>query len=417
MAYSILIDRIQAMTDAGVRPEPQVLLGVLGDSDPEFAAGVCDIIVDNPNGALAPYLQPLLSNVRLWNAEHARAIGQRALQASSNVLRRGVALSYQARGWANNATAQDIENIRELLNHEDLAVRSLGIGSLGALAESHQRVAIDLAKDVELGDSDVLASELCRLFNGGWGVPFSELTADDLKVLLSKLEEVSDIEGYPINNFLVKASERDAVAVIGLLLKRIARSDNEKLEYRALPVLGFDRRLTGLATSPDQENLLREIRDASLKPGWDVERWIPQLFREVSSNFESGASLKVLDEWINSGDPAMIESAARLVSGAPPGFVFKHVEFVANLLERAHTANAGCYRSVTGRLVGCAMFGTRSGTAGQPMPQDVAIRDQATTLASQLDAGSPANRFYASLAESAEKSIRDDLLRDEELSE
>ena len=417
LAYSILADRIQAMTDAGVQPEPLVLLGILGDSDPKFAGGICEIIVDNPDGSLAPYLQPLLSNVRIWNTERARGIGQRALEGSSNVLRRGVALSYQARGWANNATAQDIENIRGLLNHEDLAVISLALGSLGALAEAHQRVAIDLAKDVELGDSDVLASELCRLFNGGWGVPFSELTAEDLKVLLSKLEEVSDVEDYPINNFLVKASERDAVAVIGLLLKRITRSDNEKLEYRALPLLGFNRRLTGLATSPDQENLLREIRDASLKPGWDVERWIPQLFREVSSNFESGASLKVLDEWINSGDPAMIESAARLVSGAPPGFVFKHVEFVANLLERAHTANAGCYRSVTGRLVGCAMFGTRSGTAGQPMPQDVAIRDQATTLASQLDAGSPANRFYASLAESAEKSIRDDLLRDEELSE
>ena len=83
-----------------------------------------------------------------------------------------------------------------------------------------------------------------------------------------------------------------------------------------------------MATSPDQENLLREIRDASLESGWTVEYWIPQLFREVSSGFASDASLKVLGEWINSGDSAVIESAARLVSGAPPGFVFKHVEFV-----------------------------------------------------------------------------------------
>ena len=415
MAYSILTERIQSMTDAGVQPEPLVLLGILGDSDPEFAGGICDIIVDNPDGSLAPCLQPLLSNVRIWNAERARGIGQRALEGSSNVLCRGVALSYQARGWANNATVQDIENIREFLTHEDLAVRSLAIGSLGALAESQQEVAIDLAKDVDLGGSDVLASQLCRLFFGGWGIPFSDLTADDLKVILSKLEEVPDIEDYPINDFLVKAWERDAVAVIGLLLKRIRRSDNEKLEFRALPILGFNRQLTGLSTSPDQENLLREIRDASLGPGWAVEHWIPQLFREVSSSFDSVASLKVLNEWINSGDPAMIESAARLVSGAPPGFVFKHVDFVENLLERALTADSGCYRRVTGRLVGCAMSGTRSGTAGQPMPQDVAIRDQASLAADRLDPGSPSHRFYALLAESAERSIRDDLLRDEEL--
>ena len=146
MAYRMLTDRIQAMTDAGVRPEPYVLLGILGDSDSEFAAGICDIIVDNPGGALAPYLHPLLSSVRIWNAECARGIGQRALEGSSNILRRGVASSYQARGWANNATAQDIESIRDFLNHEDLAVRSLAIGSLGPLAEARQRAAIDLAR-------------------------------------------------------------------------------------------------------------------------------------------------------------------------------------------------------------------------------------------------------------------------------
>ena len=190
MAYSILTDRIQAMTDAGVQPEPLVLLGILGDSDPEFAGGICEIIVDNPDGSLAPFLQPLLSNVRIWNAERARGIGQRALEGSSNVLRRGVASSYQARGWANNATAQDIANIRDFLNHDDLTVRSLAIGSLGALAEAHQRVAIDLAKDVDLGGSDVLASQLCRLFFGGWGIPFSDLTADDLK-LASLLKSLS----------------------------------------------------------------------------------------------------------------------------------------------------------------------------------------------------------------------------------
>ena len=67
------------------------------------------------------------------------------------------------------------------------------------------------------------------------GIPFSEVTADDLKAILSKLEEVPDIEDYPINDFLVKASERDAEAVIGLLLNRIRRSDNEKLGYNGTP--------------------------------------------------------------------------------------------------------------------------------------------------------------------------------------
>ena len=68
-------------------------------------------------------------------------------------------------------------------------------------------------------------------------------------------------------------------------------------------------------------------------------------------------------------------------------------------------------------LASSALTGTRSGTPGQPMPQDVAIRNQATEAASQFDTGSPTYRFYTSLAKSAEASIKSDLLRDEELFE
>ena len=108
---------------------------------------------------------------------------------------------------------------------------------------------------------------------------------------------------------------------------------------------------------------------------------------------------------------------ARLLEGATPAFVFKHVGFASNLLERAHAASYDCYQGVSNSLASSALSGTRSGTPGQPMPQDVAIRDQASAVASQFDAGSPAYRFYASLAKSAETSIRNDLLRDEELFE
>ena len=366
-AYEILTDRIQTINAAGVRSNPHVILDILGNSDPELVADLCDIIVDNPNGPLAPYLQSLLTNVRIWNAERARGIGQRALRGGSPILCRSVAMSYKSRRWADNATEEDIEVIRKLLDHEDLDVRGLAIGSLAALAEAHPKVAIDLAKGVEVGDNVHLAKNLCQLFSNGWGVPFRDLTSDDLKVLLSKLEDVQKVEGHYINTFLVKASEQDARAVVSLLLTRIRKKDDEGAQYDALPVLGFRNPLIGLAASPDQETILREIRDTSLEPGSSVAYWIPQLFREVSLDFESAASLKVLNEWINSGDAGRIQSAARLVAEAQPAFVFKKVEFTANLLERAYAAGIDCYRSVARSLEISALSGVRSGTPGQPM--------------------------------------------------
>ena len=413
-AYEILTERIQTINAAGVQSSPQVILGILGNADPEFAAGLCDIIADNPNGPLAPYLQSLLTNVRIWSAERARGIGQRALRGGSPILCRGVALSYQSRRWADNAKAEDIEVIKELLDHEDLDVRDATIGSLAALAEAHPRVAIDLTKGVEVGDNVHLAKNLCQLFSNGWGVPFQELTSDDLRALLHKLEDVQEIEDYYINTFLVKASEQDARAVVGLLLTRIRKRGNEEQGYDPLPIAGFQNPLVGLAAGPDQETILREIRDTSLEPGSSVKYWIPQLFQEVSLDFESAASLKVLNEWINSGNAVKIKSAARLVSDAQPAFVFKHVRFIANLLERAHAASLDCYQSVTSNLASSALSGTRSGTPGQPMPEDVAMRDQASAVMSQFDAGSPPYKFYDSLAKSAKASIKEKLLRDEE---
>ena len=413
-AYEILTDRIQTINAAGVRSNPHVILDILGNSDPELVADLCDIIVDNPNGPLAPYLQSLLTNVRIWSAERARGIGQRALRGGSPILCHVVASSYKSRRWADNATAEDIEVIRELLDHEDLDVRGAAIGSLAALAEAHPRVAIDLTKGVEVGDNVHLAKNMCQLFSNGWGVPFQELTSDDLKALLHKLEDVQEVEDHYLNTFLVKASEQDARAVVSLLLTRIRKKDDEGAQYDALPVLGFRNPLIGLAASPDQETILREIRDTSLEPGSSVAYWIPQLFREVSLDFESAASLKVLNEWINLGDGGRIRPAARLVSRAQPAFVFEHVGFISNLLERAYAAGFDCYRSVVSNLTSSAISGTHSGTPGQPMPQDEAMRDQATAVMSQFDAGSPPYKFYDSLAKIAEASIEEKRLSDEE---
>ena len=416
-AYEMLVSRVQTMTYSGVRPQALVFLGLLGESAPEFAAGICDIMVDDSNGALAPYLQPLLSNVRTWNAERFRGICRSAIKSGSTILCRGVAVSYQSPQWAANASAQDIESIRELLDHGDMGVRVDAIGVLRALAGAYERVAIDLAKSVGVGDSTTLAEELCGLFGGGWGVPFGGLTNSDLHAILAKLEDVPDIGEYEINGFLVNASEQDGGAVVELLLNRIRKEENRTAGYQPLPILGFRERLTGLSGGPDQENILREIRDASLESGGSIGYWIPKLFSEVSSRFDSPAGLQVLDEWINSGDPERIVSGARIVQGAGTGFVLRHVAFVSNLLERAHAASFDCYQSAAQSLEISALYGTRSGTLGQPMPQDIAMKDQASEVANQFDAGSLVHRFYDSLAKIAQARIDDQLQRDEELLE
>ena len=134
-------------------------------------------------------------------------------------------------------------------------------------------------------------------------------------------------------------------------------------------------------------------------------RFAPSEMGRTNVEVESAASLKVLDEWISSGSGDRIKAAALLVSNADPSFAFKHVGFVSNLLERAQAASYDCYQSVSSNLDRSALSGIRSGTPGLPMPEDVAMRDQAAAVANRFDSGSPTFRFYDSLAKSAEANI------------
>ena len=138
-------------------------------------------------------------------------VGRRIVNSNEVVLCRGLARSYQSTGWADKTTySQDVEIIKKLLEHEDIEVRRLAIGSLGAFAKVHTKEAIDLILDVQVEGSYTLAIEICQLFGFWWQVPFSELKTGDLEKLLSKLEDVESIEHSDINAFLVKASAIDA---------------------------------------------------------------------------------------------------------------------------------------------------------------------------------------------------------------
>ncbi len=414
-AYKVLTGRIQTLLESRVQHNPQVFLDALSKSDPYVAAGICCNIIRCPREALAPYVGALLSNVREWRSEKAMEISRSILNSNDVVLCRGLALSYRSSGWADKETySHDVEIIKELLEHQDIEVKRLAIGSLGAYAKVHPREAIYLILGVQVEGNYTLAIEICQLFGFWWQVPLDELTTGELGSLLSKLEDVESIEHSDINAFLVKASAIDARAVVSLLLNRIKRAATKETKYSALPVLNFQQPLDGLVSSRDIVDILRDIRNAALEPGWNIKWWVPKLFLEVSSGFESAASLEVLQEWINSGDPNKIRHAAQLVSGANPGFLFDKLEFTSNLLVRASEAGHKCYLTVCGTLSGIAISGSYSRAPGQPSPRHVALKERALKVADQYDHGTPANSFFSSLAKDAESFINREMLRDEE---
>lgn len=152
-----------------------------------------------------------------------------------------------------------------------------------------------------------------------------------------------------------------------------------------------------------------------------LEPLYKELYKEVSFAFVgeserdiSPTSLKVLNEWINSEDAEKIRAASRLIREFYAGFIFGHLEFVSNLLEQAYKAGDECYEAVSSNLFGLAVSRVKMGRSGQPFPEDVQLRDQASAIAKQFLKGSPVRKFFDSLVKYAESDIKFQQMFDEE---
>jgi hypothetical protein len=177
-------------------------------------------------------------------------------------------------------------------------------------------------------------------------------------------------------------------------------------EYEPLPHgKSFENSLNSLAKSEEYEDLLRTIRERTLKKQHHQRSCLARLFKEASRQF-TNVSLTVLEEWINSGDKEKIQAVSFLLSKAPQEFFFTNVEFISRLLDQAYDLGDDCYQMVSFSLYRSATFHVGFGTPGQPFPHHVVLRDQSTAIAARLVVGSPSHRFYDSLAKDAKGSIQ-----------
>jgi hypothetical protein len=209
------------------------------------------------------------------------------------------------------------------------------------------------------------------------------------------------------------------VKVFEFLMRRLDLAgdiDEKRKDFHPLPYTGFRHGLPGISSSPNYKEILKKVMERALSPKPHEYFWIPKLFSEISGGF-SAECIEALRGWAESGDKNKIQAVAYLLEDAPPGFLFSHAELISGLLESAYRINDDCYRNVRSYLQRPAFSETRTGTPGQPMPQDVRLKEQAMGLIKRFPAGSPTHEFYSSLIRRADASIQDDLARDEELSE
>ena len=406
-----IVERISTIESAGADVSVHHLLMYLAEADPTYAARLVEIVIERIHTPLAAHLSPLLYQVRVVDEARYLSAAEKILRTGDPALGASLAASLRGADWSAGVSADHEKVFRSLLSNPDPWVRRVALGSLSSLGEHGPRRAIDLALSADIGSESYLAEELCGIFNPKHGTVAEQLLDEEWEILLSRLEAAEDIGGYHAGELLAYAARLTPRGVMRLFLNRLERSPESGSRFRPLPS-EFQRDLCGFSESPDYNDILRDIRDRALTYPDSIQYWLPDLYSIVSGYDESG--LSVLNEWIESGDAMKIEGASRLLRKAHHDFVFQHIDSTARMLERAKLAGDEVFREVMGNLFSLAISGEYHGTPGQPMPRKVSMQDRAEELAARADLPSTARDFYAALARHAEKSIRDDLARDEE---
>ena len=360
----------------------------------------------------------LLTGVRRDKPLLARNIINKAIASEDETLSAAAGQFYN---WAEGCDGEDLIAIKRLLNHRSPKVKQIAVHALRNFKGKWHRDVIEVIKSVKMTKKTDLAEDICRIFNGKnemYGIPFSALRDGDISSILSQLVHISAIgdDHYYIDKFLGYATERTPYLVALLFFKRLdmrRKQEKRRESYQPLPYLGFRRALKGISSKPDYAKIILELlRRAAHADSLDVF-WLPIFFKAISDGYcEIG--LAELRFWVISGDAKKIEAASLLLRSAPAGFLFDRREFVAEILESAHSISDDCYKNVGSDLFCCAVSGLREGTPGEPKSHDVDIRDRATEALTKLQVGSPTHRFYESLVQYAEREIQDDLARFEE---
>ena len=112
-----------------------------------------------------------------------------------------------------------------------------------------------------------------------------------------------------------------------------------------------------------------------------------------------------LQEWTDVATSSDIGLISQILKEAPASLVFDHQPFVIRFLARAQFYGNERLDGAINALVESAVSGVRTGVLGNPSPQDLALKEDATNILKITQRFSPSYQLYDRLRKYAEQCI------------
>lgn len=285
-------------------------------------------------------------------------------------------------GHLNNASVKKMFEV--FLLHEEDRLRDQALGAIRMLNHKKESdLAIECMEKAKVVSSSN-AQNLLGLIDDRYGLP-TDLVSEELTVqLLDKIKEIESLEHHEIQEFIELCSKRIPEQLIDFLIYRInsTRMPSEE-RYAALPYLGFKG---GIRLNMDESKIkaiLEKIANCLSDAKGAETFWLPKLFYDIAKN-NLDSSLGLIKGWIKSGDKSKIEMACDLITNLSHHLVIGKVDWVTELLVFSNKLSGEEFKTVRNSLYSLGTLYERHGTAGEPMPQDVSLVENAKRIQSEV---------------------------------
>lgn len=388
-----------------------------------FADAIIKFSLKHPDSNTTNYLDIALAKVMKADTAHGREIINYILNTKQQKLETAAALAY-ARLSADNIDYNETDFIilQRMLSSTNKQTISSTIYAIGNLATSTPHQVIALLKQISFSSQDDktfnAADKVCSILLEGHSRLVQTLTEQDIDELLTKLIPLPELKGHDIENFLAYISEQYAGLAMQFFMARTEFAIQTTDYYQPCNIGPFHDTPLRFRQAKDFQRILKttwywmltheqsnififqhraaELFSAMFKP-FDAE---------IVHFFSSRLATTQADE---------LHLICQILSEASSSFVFKHLEFVHHLLNKAQAFDIETSNHARTALLQATMSGEKSGPIGQPFKNDIEIKASAEEVLKHLSSTEPAYRLYSEIKEYAEREIQHAIEQGKEL--
>lgn len=373
---------------------------------------MCDALLENNSNKIEHDFSVFLRKVSERDTATALQYVEKALNLKNIAILRSVAESFW---WIFENKTSELEvneSFLKLFEHEIGEVRLSSLSGIRTLAyQGHKEKAIELMMRFEFNFKRA-AESFFDLVNP-YCIRFDDLSDDQFSKIISKLRDVEDLTDHGIGEFVSACATRIPASLVDMLLDRVENKSSREQEERfvALPYLGFSKLELNL-NDEEMNKTLSRISSALQKEDADTF-WLPRLYYNFGKK-KYDLAIVHLTTLIKSNDIEVVGIGVDLLKEFNHTLVFTKQELMRDLLNHGKEKGSPFFERIKGGLFRAGIPMSKQGTAGQPMPQDVALVENATTAMAKATSDHE-RQFYRELKEYGEREIADDIKRNQRM--